>query len=250
MPKHRFYLKPEDWGADSLELRDDEAHHCRDVMRCGVGEVISVFDGNGREITATIVGVTKKAVSLEAGEEISTTPLPARITLGQAIPKGKNMDLIIQKATELGAARVVPLLTTNTVVQLNEREKVKKQEKWQRVAIEACKQSGQNWMPEVAIPQSIGDFVAEASDSLRIVAAIASHSLPLKEIIQNWDRENEARPETASLLIGPEGDFTTPEVEAATSAGFLPMSLGPIILRSETAAIYGVSVLAYELMGR
>lgn len=250
MPKHRFYLDPGEWDLKTLELRDDEAHHCRDVMRCREGDTISLFDGKGREIEATISSLTRKVISLQAGAEKQTEPLSARVTLGQAIPKGKNMDLIIQKSTELGASKIVPLLTTNTVVQLNDREKSKKQEKWQRVAIEACKQSGQNWLPEIAIPQSIDAYISGMKDDFRIIAAIDPQSKTLKEIMSSWGRENDQRPNSVSLLIGPEGDFTRSEVDSAITADFHPMSLGPIILRSETAAIYTVSVLTYELMDR
>ncbi|MDF1814226.1 MAG: 16S rRNA (uracil(1498)-N(3))-methyltransferase [Verrucomicrobiales bacterium] len=246
MPKHRFYLSPQDWNPDHFELLGDEAHHCRDVMRCGVGDIISVFDGQGREVEAMITAAEKKAVTLELKSEIPTAPLPAKITLGQAIPKGKNMELIIQKATELGVAKIVPLTTTNTVVRLDEKEKSKKQEKWQRVAIEACKQCGQNWLPEVAKPQSVENYIKETTNEWKIVAAIDSSSRTLKEIIA----DRQTVPDAVSLLIGPEGDFTSSEVEKAVETGFQPMSLGPIILRSETAAIYTVSVFAYEMMNR
>ncbi len=250
MPKHRFYIRPGDWNPQDFRLLDEEAHHCRDVMRCGVGEVILIFDGEGREVEATIEVVSKKAISLKMGADKTSDPLPASITLGQAIPKGKNMDLIIQKATELGVARVVPLLTTNTVVKLDDQEMAKKQEKWQRIAIEACKQCGQNWLPEVAAPQTVESFIHEAKDDFKIIAAIDYQSVPLKEIMANWDAGNPNRPTSGTILIGPEGDFTANEVETAANAGFRRMSLGPIILRSETAAIYAVSVLAYELMNR
>jgi 16S rRNA (uracil1498-N3)-methyltransferase len=250
MPKHRFYLHSSAWNPQDLKLVDEEAHHCRDVMRCGLGEVISVFDGEGREAEATIAAISKKSVSLKIGADKTSAPLPAKITLGQAIPKGKNMDLIIQKATELGVARVVPLLTTNTVVKLDEPEMSKKQEKWQRIAIEACKQCGQNWLPEIAEPQAVETFVQDAKDEFKIIAAIDSRSVTLKEIMANWNSVNGSRPTSGTLLIGPEGDFTSNEVETAAKNGFQKMSLGPIILRSETAAIYAVSVLAYELMNR
>ncbi len=251
MAKHRFYLPPTTWDDTTPELHDDEAHHCRDVMRCREGDVVAIFDGAGTEAEARITSVEKKKVCLETLSSHSTEPLPAAITLGQAIPKGKNMELIIQKATELGVARIVPLLSTNTVVQLSDKDRAKKQEKWQRIAIEACKQCGQNWLPGVATPTSVGDYVgADSGGGLDIVAAIDEKSAPLKEILQTWDTQNPQRPTQARLLIGPEGDLTTAEVDAALEAGFAPLSLGPIILRSETAAIYTLSVMTYELMGR
>ncbi len=250
MTKHRFYLPPDQWDMETPALEGDEAHHCRDVMRCGTGDRLLVFDGAGREMEAEILSVSRRAVELAVISRRITAPLPARITLGQAIPKGKNMELIIQKATELGVAEIVPLLTENTVVQLKSGEREKKREKWQRVAVEACKQCGQNWLPRVAEPQAIGDFIASVRDECRIVAAIDPESLTLREILAQWDAEHPSRPEAATLLIGPEGDFTAAEVATARAADFRPLSLGPIILRAETAAIYAVSVLVYELMGR
>jgi 16S rRNA (uracil1498-N3)-methyltransferase len=159
------------------------------------------------------------------------------------------MDLIIQKATELGVSTIVPLLSERTVVQLDRGDLEKKQQKWQRIAIEACKQCGQNWLPEVTLPTSVYSFTKKASVPLRIVAAISPEARPLQKILADWDEENAERPKSAAVMIGPEGDFTPAEISTAISAGFAPLSLGPIILRSETAAIYAVSIVGYELMG-
>lgn len=231
-------------------LSPEESHHCRDVLRCEAGDRVAVFDGGGREAEVEIVSLSKNAVELAPISERETSEPPARITLGQAIPKGKNMDLIIQKATELGVGRIVPLETRNTVVKLgSQRDREKKREKWQRVAIEACKQCGQNWLPEVGMPVAISKFVESTDDTFKVVAAIGEKSSSLKAILAG-EAERGTYPRAVSILIGPEGDFTAREVEEAIRNGFLPMSLGPIILRSETAAIYTVSVLAYELMNR
>ena len=134
-------------------------------------------------------------------------PLPAGITLAQAVPKGKNMELIIQKATELGAARIVPLLSTNTVIRLDEKERAKKRAKWQRVAVEACKQCGQNWLPLVDLPTSVESFVRECGDPFRVIAAIAPESSPLKVILANRRVADSGSPDAVSLMIGPEGRF-------------------------------------------
>lgn len=248
MSNHRFYLEPSAWAeeAEPLSLCPDEAHHCRDVMRCSVGELVTVFDGRGRACEAEIIEMSRKSVRLNPGEFQVSNPLPAQITLGQAVPKGKNMDLIIQKATELGVAEIVPLTTTNTVVKLAAKDLQKKQQKWQRIAIEACKQCGQNWLPSVTMPKTIPDYISERKEALNVVAAIDETSLPFHQIIAN----NQPTPESASILIGPEGDLTKDEVEQALNASFAPLSLGPIILRSETAAIYSLSLLVYELMKR
>src|SRR2546426_172700 len=146
---HRFYISPEDWDPDRLALSGDEAHHCRDVLRLGEKERVIVFNGRGSEATAAIEEVTRERIALRKIQLAKTPPLRCRITLAQAIPKGKNMDLIVQKATELGAAAIAPLLSERTVVQIDRAEDESKREKWQAVVIEAAKQCGQNWLPEV-----------------------------------------------------------------------------------------------------
>ncbi|HEY2614101.1 MAG TPA: RsmE family RNA methyltransferase, partial [Chthoniobacterales bacterium] len=106
---HRFYIAPEDWNPDALVLAGGEAHHCREVLRCQAGDKLILFNGCGREVTAEIVSSDGPEISLTKIHEARTPPLRCRITLGQAIPKGKNMDLIVQKAVEIGAAEIVPL---------------------------------------------------------------------------------------------------------------------------------------------
>lgn len=247
MAKHRFYLPASAWTSENLELRGEEAHHCLDVMRCREGDRIVVFNGAGTEAEGVIVAIAKDRVTLRT-LLTTTTPRPrAAITLGQAVPKGKNMDLIVQKATELGASRIVPLLSERTVVQLDDGDIEKKRQKWERVSIEACKQCGQNWVPEVATPVKVEAFVKTSRDPLRLIAAIGGEAAPLKSILAARAVEGGAPTEGATVLIGPEGDFTPAELSQAITCGFRPLSLGPIILRSETAAIYALSILGHEL---
>lgn len=248
MAKHRFYIPAERWNPERLVLDEEEAHHCLDVMRCREGDRVVVFNGAGCEAEAEIVATAKGSVTVKA-KLFGTTPRPpVAITLGQAIPKARNMDWIVQKAAELGASRIVPLLSERTVVQLEGEDLDKKRQKWQRVAIEACKQCGQNWVPEVAVPAKVEAFARAAKDPLRLVAAIGPDSRPLKALLAAREEEGAPRAAAATVMIGPEGDFTPAEVAAALTHGFLPLSLGPIILRSETAAIYALSVLGHELM--
>ncbi len=249
MAKHRFYLHASEWNLEHLVLTGEEAHHCLDVMRCREGDRIIAFNGAGTEAEAEIVATVKGSVTLQA-KLVSETPRPpARITLGQAVPKGKNMDLIIQKATELGVSVIVPLLSERTIVQLDGEDLGKKQQKWQRIAIEACKQCGQNWVPEVMSPMKVEAFARQAKDSLKLIAAISPEAQNLKAILAARQQESDPTPDAASLMIGPEGDFTPAELSRAYSFGFAPLSLGPIILRSETAAIYALSITGHELMG-
>jgi 16S rRNA (uracil1498-N3)-methyltransferase len=249
MAKHRFYLPASSWNLENLVLTGEEAHHCLDVMRCREGDRVILFNGAGTEAETEITGTTKGTVTVKATLVSETARPPAILTLGQAIPKGKNMDLIIQKATELGVSRIVPLLSERTVVQLDGEDPAKKQQKWQRVAIEACKQCGQNWIPVVDAPVKVETFVRQAKDALRLIAAISPDASSLKTILTSREGDGIARPDAATLMIGPEGDFTPAEISQALSSGFTSLSLGPIILRSETAAIYALSITGYELMG-
>ncbi len=246
----RFHIPASEWNPDVLVLRDAEAHHCADVMRGKPGDKITVFNGDGIEASTEIVEANKREVILKTLGVTKSEPLRSRLVLGQAIPKGKNMDLIVQKATELGVAEIVPFLSERTVVRLDPDEATRKQEKWQRVALEACKQSGQNWLPTVHQPQSIAGYLGAANGlDLKLIASLQPNSRGLREILaEHEELNNAARPESALILIGPEGDFTPAEIHEAESHGCLPMTLGPIILRTETAAIFSLSVLAYELL--
>jgi 16S rRNA (uracil1498-N3)-methyltransferase len=244
MALHRFYIPASSWNEESLILDEEETHHCAEVLRLQVGNRLTVFNGVGTEALAEITAVSKRSVSLKTVMVSKSSPPPARITLGQAIPKGKNMELIIEKATELGASEIIPLVSDRTVVRLDKAEAAKKQEKWQRVAIEACKQCGQNWLPKVGLPVTMDRLLAaKPVAELLMIGAIEDGAKRIKTALG----ELGAVPKSAFVLIGPEGDFTPSEMEAAKTYGFRPITLGPIILRAETAAIFSLSVLAHEL---
>jgi len=247
---HRFYLAPEKWHDDSLALEGSEAKHCREVLRLGEGDAITLFDGRGNEAEVTIVASSKNRVDIRVRSRQQSARLPTEITLAQAVPKGKTMDLIVQKAVELGAARIVPLLSDRTVVQLGAKESSRKQAKWQGVAIEACKQCGQNWLPEVAEPMSVSEFLSQekGGSGLNVVASLQPGARHPERVLREFVESTGASPKSATALVGPEGDFTPAEIALAIEHGFAPITLGPIILRVETAAIYSLSVLNYELL--
>ena len=249
---HRFYIAPSAWNPENLRLDEAEAHHALNVLRLKAGDRVVAFDGRGQEATVEIGEGSKKSLSLRVVHAAKTPPLPCRIVLAQAVPKGKNMDLIIQKATELGAAEIVPLLSDRTVVRVEDErgEAEAKREKWQTIAIEAAKQCGQNWLPSVGLPKSPKEFLAERAKDFDLLW-IASLQPDAKHP-RAWLREfaPNARPKSALVLVGPEGDFTPAEIAMAKAAGCRPITLGPIVLRTETAAIYCLSVLSYELLNR
>ncbi len=249
----RFYIEPDAWNPEAPVLDGAEAHHCIDVMRLRQGDGLIVFDGRGHEIQGTIAEARREQVVVAPRLSGSTPPLPTTLTLVQAIPKGKNMDLIVQKATELGVDHIVPVVSQRTVVRIDPDEAARKQAKWQRVAIEASKQCGQNWLPAVHPPRPLEQALQQLdSHDLKLIAALESDARPLREMFPGRggdEADAAARPASALICIGPEGDFTPAEANAARALGCQPVSLGPIILRTETAAIYCLAVLNHELRG-
>jgi 16S rRNA (uracil1498-N3)-methyltransferase len=246
---HRFYLAPENWYPDALVLTGAEAHHCATVLRLEPADKVVVFNGRGCEITAEIVASNTAEVRLRKLHDAQTAPLRCRITLGQAIPKGKNMDLIVQKAVEIGAAEIAPILSDRTVVRLDEESAASKQAKWQTVAIEAAKQCGQNWLPQVRTPQTLPQFFQNHRGfDLQLIGSLQSDAVHLKKILAQFSIEHGDRPANVLMLVGPEGDFTPAELSLARSQGCRPITLGPVVLRVETASIYCLSILSYELL--
>lgn len=217
MSPHRFYIPPHQWKPDRLALDSSETHHATGVLRLEAGERITVFNGEGAEATAEIVKIGKDRIDLKLIQSFRTERVPCSITLGQAVPKGKNMDLIIEKATELGASSIVPLLSERTVVQCDRDEALKKKEKWQRVAVEACKQCGQNWLPQVHLPQAPKDFFAgNVKYDLMLIASLQTDAKHLKAVLMDF---GPILPTSVLILVGPEGDFTPAELSLAKSSG-------------------------------
>jgi 16S rRNA (uracil1498-N3)-methyltransferase len=249
---HRFYIAAEQWNPDALSLTESETHHARDVLRMKRGEKLVLFNGRGREVTAEIVDLDSGEIRLRKLHEAETPPLRCRIVLGQAIPKGKNMELIVQKAVEIGAAEIAPIISDRTLVQVDSESAAQKQAKWQQIAIEAAKQCGQNWLPRVHAPRKLAEFfdatVPNTGFDLRLIGSLQPDAQRLKKILADYSSEHPERPQSVLMLIGPEGDFTPAELALARRHGCRPITLGPIILRVETAAIYCLSVLSYELL--
>ena len=244
---HRFYIPPESWNLDALALDESETHHAVDVLRMNPGDKAVVFNGRGAEATVEIAAVTRKSVTLRKLLHAKSPPIACEITLAQAVPKGKAMDLIVQKAVELGAAAICPLLSERTVIQVEEDNAAWKQQKWQAIAIEAAKQCGQNWLPKVDLPRTPKEFFSRPIRyDLMLIASLQPEAMHLKKLLAETSGKT---PKSVLVLVGPEGDFTPAEVGLAKSHGCRPITLGPIVLRTETAAIYSLSVLSYELFG-
>lgn len=243
---HRCYLAQAPFGSGMLEVEGDEARHALRVMRMRVGDVCEVFDGAGNAARAELVATTGNShMTLKVAELLPPMPPVAGITLALAIPKGSNMDLIVQKAVELGVSRIIPLVTERTIVRIKPSEAADKTDKWRRTVLEACKQCGVNKLPVVEEPQSYKIFLQRQDlPALRVQCAIVPHAQPIRTVLEKG-RANGCS--DCVLLIGPEGDFSPTEYAEGEAAGFIPTGLGPIILRVETAVFMAISAARYAL---
>jgi 16S rRNA (uracil1498-N3)-methyltransferase len=240
----RYYAPALDKGV----LDAEQSHHCGQVIRQKAGDLFAVFNGQGVEAKARITEIGRDEVKFQILAKASVPRTAHPIWLAQALTKPKSMDLIFQKATELGVSELAPLQSDHSVVQVDDEKAEAKLEKWQKLTIEAAKQCGQNWLPVVHVPQAPKDFIASVPrGAVKLIASLQAEARPLKVTL----REQLAglKPGTPIVvMIGPEGDFTPAEIGYARAAGFAPVSLGKIILRAETAAFFALSALAYELM--
>src|SRR6266404_5577618 len=242
---HRFYLPPPQSREDTLFLTGGEAHHALQVLRLRQGERVVVLDGAGQELLCEAQKLEPKSVQLAVVQRNRVPPLPCQITLLQAVPKGKIIEGIIQKATELGAHRIVPLLSDRVTARLDEESAA---EKWRGTAVEAIKQCGSAWLPQVDAPVTPKEYLARGEKfELPLIASLQDDRRHPREHIKTFQDEKGRLPKTVCVWVGPEGDFTPAEMSAAKSAGALPITLGRLVLRSETAAIYCLSILNYEL---
>ncbi|MEM9080688.1 MAG: 16S rRNA (uracil(1498)-N(3))-methyltransferase [Verrucomicrobiota bacterium] len=240
----RFFCSRERWGEGEALLDGEEWHHAVRVMRKKAGDVVEVFDGSGRVARGEVEEVSKSELRVRLGEILFVEKEGPEVCLVVAIPKGKTMELIVQKAVELGVTRIQPLVTANTVVRLAGEERVEKARKWQRVALEACKQCGQNWLPVVEEVRGFEEWLGEFEGGEAVMGSLGKGAFPLKDVLASWKEV-----ERVSALVGPEGDLSEGERQAAEAKGFAPADLGGIVLRVETACLYLMSCLRFSLSG-
>lgn len=218
-----------------LRLGTAAAAHVSRVLRLRIGDELALFDGRGGEYPAAIIESHGTTLRVRIGEHRSVErESPLRITLAQGISRSERMDWVLQKATELGVAAIVPVVTERSVVKLDDSQARKKHDHWRAIAISACEQSGRNRLPDVMTPLALERWLAEtAGVGVRVLldptAISGIHSIE--------------RPAAVTLLIGPEGGLAPRERDLATKAGFASVHLGPRILRTETAAIAAISAL-------
>jgi 16S rRNA (uracil1498-N3)-methyltransferase len=244
---HRFYLPPENCSGNVLRLDGREAHHALRVLRLERGELVTVLDGIGNEFMCAVENVGRNFAELSVSLKNFTPPSPCSITLLQSLPKGKIIESIIQKSVELGARRIVPILSERVVTQLDDDSADEKREKWQQVAIEAIKQCGSAWLPKIETPMTIEHFLARKEKfDLSLVGSLQKERRHPRDIFREFENANKRLPKSVGVWIGPEGDFTLDELQAIQNSGAQPISLGNLVLRVETAAIYCLSILNYE----
>ena len=238
----RFYVPSECVSGGKITVRGDELHHARDVMRLASGDAIVVFDGTGKEYHGVILKVDKGQMAVEIKKTVERKIEGCRLILVQALPKSDKMDIIIEKATELGVGRIIPVTTERTVIRPDAKKESSKAERWRKIALVAAKQCGRTTIPEVMPITGFEDSLKSVNDAeIKIIPCLSEDTKPLKEVLVG------RKAGSAAVFIGPEGDFTGKEIDAARNTGAVPVSLGLEILRSETAAICALSVMNYEL---
>jgi len=250
MTDFRAFCTPPTAEPAELTLSPEESHHLVAVNRARPGDTVVAFDGRGTEWICELTAGRKHAAVLKVRFKQKLKPLPYEITLGQALPKGPGMDAIVRKATEIGAARIVPLESERTQVHLEGDRSERKIEKWRTAALEAAKQCGNAFLPDVVPVQKAGAFIESARGyDLKLIASLQPGARSLKTVLAAFQAATGRAPQKVLWLVGPEGDFTPAEMSQARSAGFEPITLGPLVLRCETAAVYALSILSYELQG-
>ncbi len=220
-----------------IDLDDQAVAHLIRVLRMGEGDAIRLFNGDGHEYAGQLCDVQKKGAAVMVGEILRSDAKTAlTLQLGQVVSKGDRMDFTIQKATELGISDITPLWSERCEVRLKGERLDKKMEHWQKVAISACEQSGRNRIPTIHAPQHFADWAKDNNADVRLLLH-PHRQKPLRDY---------AQPTSVALLVGPEGGFSEQEVEMAMSSGFAGLTLGPRILRTETAALAALSVFQFQ----
>ena len=234
----RVYVEEKLAAGKSCVIEGSAANHIMRVLRLRDGDALTLFDGHGGEYGARITGFSRDSVQVGV-QEHRDVERESRLdlTLAQGISRGERMDWVMQKATELGVARIVPVITERTVVKLDERQSARKVEHWRGIVIAACEQSGRNRVPEVTAPRAFHEVLREDARAGRKLLLSPVGSLNARDL---------ALTGTATLLVGPEGGLSPGEQDLAIGAGFEQVRMGPRILRTETAAIAALTIFQHD----
>ena len=236
MRLNRIYCEGPLVEAAELALPLAGAYHVSRVLRLRPGAPLRIFDGTGSEFHAEILRVAGEIVTIRVGaHSTGSSESPLRITLVQGVSRSERMDWTLQKATELGVSAIAPVLTSRSVVRLDDKQAEKKQAHWRGIVIGACEQCGRSRVPLVSTPAPLRSYFTNVKkEGMRLVLSpVAPGSLAGQSSL----------PSKVDLLIGPEGGLDDEELTAAQKAGFMPVRLGPRVLRTETAAVVALTVL-------
>ncbi len=241
----RFFVSENSIKQNCAVISGPDVKHIDRVLRLRPGDVIGISTGNGREFEARIREITNREVVCDIIAEKETSPEPpVKVTLFQGLPKGDKMELVIQKGTELGVACIAPIVCERTVVKLDTAKAGARQVRWQRVAEEAAKQSRRTVVPKVLEPLTFETALGQlGAEVMAVMPWEEEHTSGIGYVLKNYKG---AKHEVA-IFIGPEGGFSKREAETARARGVFPVSLGPRIMRTETAGIVAVALVLYEL---
>jgi 16S rRNA (uracil1498-N3)-methyltransferase len=232
----RFYLDEPLTAGQLVELPAEVAHHIH-VVRLAPGDPLTLFNGTGGQYEAVLADVGKKRATAEVKAfEAREAELPYPVTLAQGLPEGTKMDWIVEKAVELGVTAVQPLAARRCVVRLSAERAQKKLEHWRGIVVAAAEQSGRNRLTAIAEPAELRDWIGTPAGGPRLLLSPRATSS-----LADWARD--AGPQAVTLMVGPEGGFTDEEEDAAVRAGAVMVSMGPRVLRTETAALAAVAML-------
>src|SRR5919197_897254 len=244
MGLHRVCVPPKTLQQSIITLSPALAHYIRRVLRLRVGDEITAFDGTGVECQVRLTSVTAAHVQGEKLAVLAPTALaPTPLILGQALPKGQKMDLIVEKCSELGLTTLVPLHTERTVVREASERLTTKMARWQRIAAAAARQSGRRTLLDVQQPMTLQEFCGHYRNApVKLVCWEAERQQSIRQVLERLSGQS-----PIVLVIGPEGGLTMHEVEMARTEGFTTVSLGAHVLRTETAAIVLTGIVRYSL---
>jgi 16S rRNA (uracil1498-N3)-methyltransferase len=247
MTRRRFYAPPDELRDSIIALSGEETHHLTHVLRMAPGDSAFVFDGCGREYRCNFRGVKDNRAQLEVGEMLpDVVESPVEITLAQALAKGEKFDLIVQKATELGVSRIVPLLTRYAEARLDDQQAARRIERWRRISLEAVKQCGRRKLVEITAPRTLREFLGAGG-----LASAAHQTLLLFSeqggvaIIDALAERSNSQPVVA--MVGPEGGWSDDDLAMLNEAGSKAVTLGPRVLRTETAAIVALALIQHAI---
>lgn len=242
---HKFFVSAENFYDDEVCIKGDDVKHIYKVLRLNVGDRVNINNCSGKEYLGEIQEIKKDSVKVKIIEELKVfNESPVEIYLYQGLPKSSKMDIIVQKSAELGVLKVTPIITERVVTK-GEINEFKKVDRWNRIALEACKQCKRSIIPEVAVPMNFNDMVQEIKDmDLKVVPYENEDNFGIKGMCQKINRSSIKK---IAVIIGPEGGFEETEIELLRQIDSNIVTLGPRILRTETAGFVAVSIIMYEL---